>query len=122
MLTLFIDGLPQGYSGHELRKLFSNHGCIANAYVPRFQRSRLNGRFGFIAVQAWEQGERLIHEVDGMEVGSSKIKVNWAKYPKRLGHSKRSGQSDRREVHISNCKNWRSNQQPTRDKMNEKSL
>ena len=51
----------------------------------------MNGRFGFIDVQAWEHGERLIHEADGMEVGSMKIKVNWAKYPKRLGQSKRAG-------------------------------
>jgi len=50
----------------------------------------VNGRFGFTEVQAWEQGERLIHEVDGMVVGSMKIKVKWAKYPKRLGQSLRA--------------------------------
>jgi len=88
MFTLFVDNLPQGYSSHELRKLFSNHGYIADAYVPQIQRSIENGRFGFIVVLAWEQGERLIHEVDGMVVGSLKVNVKWAKYPKRLSKSK----------------------------------
>ena len=122
MGTLFIDGLPQGYYSHELRKLFSNHGHIEDAYIPRFQRSRMNGRFGFIEVQAWEQGERLIHEVDGMEVDSSKIKVNWAKYPKRLSHSKRIGLSERGDELFRKSKNWRSKQQTTRVRVSEELL
>ena len=52
MHTLFIDNLPQSFNSPELRKLFSNHGFIADAYVPQIQRSRVNGRFGFIEVQA----------------------------------------------------------------------
>ena len=96
MPTLFIDSLPQGYSSQELRKLFSFHGYIEDAYVPLIQRHRVNGRFGFIEVQAWEQGERLIQEADGKEVGPRKIKVHWAKYPKRSWHSKKSGHFTRR--------------------------
>ena len=90
MHTLFIDSLPQSFNSLELRKLFSNHGYIADACVPDIQRNRVNGRFGFIEVQAWEQGERLIQEIDGKEVGSQKIEVQWAKYPKRLGKTRRT--------------------------------
>ena len=103
MPTLFIDSLPQGYSSQELRKLFSFHGYIEDAYVPLIQRHRVNGRFGFIEVQAWEQGERLIQEADGKEVGPMKIKVQWAKYPKRLCQAKRVGQFARK---AEQTRNW----------------
>jgi len=122
MHTLFIDSLPQGFNSHELRKLFSNHGYIVDAYIPQIQRSRINGRFGFIEVQAWEQGERLIHEVDGMVVGSSKIKVKWAKYPKRMKQSRRSGLSGRGVEFPRNSLNWRSLQQTNRIRVNEEGL
>jgi len=118
MPTLFIDNLPQGLSSHELRRLFGNHGSIADAYVPRIQRSRSNGRFGFIAVQTWEQGERLIHEIDGKEVGSMLINVNWAKYPKRAGKSKRLWQPTK-EVDQST---WRTKEKPSRDRVNGEPL
>jgi len=88
MLTLFIDNLPTGFSSQDLWKLFTDYGHIADAYVPHIQRNRSNGRFGFIGVESWDQGERLVHEIHGMEVGSSKVKVNWAKYPKRLSNSR----------------------------------
>jgi len=125
MHTLFIDSLPQSFNSLELRKLFSNHGFIADAYVPQIQRSRVKGKFGFIEVQAWEQGERLIQAIDGKEVGSQKIKVQWAKYPKRLSHTMRSANLVRGDKQLRKWERgfihkkmlvegiWRSKQQPT---------
>jgi len=72
-----------------LRELFDNHSSIVDAYVPPIQRDRVNGRFGFIEVQAWEEGERLIQRNLGRKAGHKVIKANWAKYPRRLGNSKR---------------------------------
>ena len=106
---------------------------IADVYIPKIQRSRVNGRFGFIEVLAWEQGERLIREVDGMAVGSMKVLVRWAKYPKRLGQLKGSGQAGRRNEQFLKWKNrkedvplkpiaermWRTKQQPARAKTYE---
>jgi len=103
MRTLFIDNLPKGFSSHDLWKLFAGFGHIVDAYVPHIQRHRINGRFGFIEVQSWEQGERLIHEVHGLEVGSTQAKVNWAKYPKRLRRSMRQGFDDRGNKQL-NCR------------------
>jgi len=118
MHTLFIEGLPQGFNSHELRRLFSNHGYIIDAFIPQIQRNRLNGRFGFIEVQAWEQGESLIHEVDGMVIGSSKIKVQWAKYPKRMRQPRRSGLSEKGVEFFGNSMNGRSKQHTGRDRIN----
>ena len=130
-LTLFIENLPQGYWSHDLRRLFSNHGYIADAFVPQIQRNRVNGRFGFIEVQAWEQGEKLIHEVDGMVLGSSKIKVKWAKYPKPMGKLRRARIFGRGGVQLRMWKkssnprkmdaqeSWRTNQPLNRLKMDD---
>jgi len=81
--TLFIDNLPKDFSGQELRKLFSNQGQVADAYIPQIQRRKVYGRFGFVEIQSRQQGERLIHETDGMLLGYHVIKVQWARYPKR---------------------------------------
>jgi len=88
MPSLFIDNLPQGFTSHELRELFGNHRYIVDVYVPPIQRNRVNGRFGFIKVQAREEGERLIQRNNGRKAGHKVIKVDWAKYPRRLGNSK----------------------------------
>jgi len=114
MFTLFVDNLPQGYSSFELRNLFSNHGYIADAYVPHIQRCRVNGRFGFVEVLAWEQGERLIHEVDGKEVGSMKVKVKWAKYPRRRGHLKDPGLHGRGNEQSEKWNSWKKGAFPTK--------
>jgi len=97
MPSLFIDNLPQGFSSRDLRELFGNHRYIADAYVPKIQRSRSNGRFGFIEVQAWEEGERLIQQVDGRRAGARSIKVDWAKYPRHLGKPRKLWHSARGE-------------------------
>jgi len=102
--TLFIDNLPQNFSSQELRKIFSNQGHIADPYVPQFQRRRVYGRFGFIEVQSREQGDRLIQETDGKVVRLQIIKVQWAKYPKKLRRSMKAGQSFRRGEQLLNWK------------------
>jgi len=122
MRTLFIDNLPKGFSSHDLWKLFAGFGHIVDAYVPHIQRHRINGRFGFIEVQSWEQGERLIHEVHGLEVGSTKAKVNWAKYPKRLSRSMRPRFDDRGNEQFSQEKDWRYKEQQGKIRMNEESV
>jgi len=81
--TLFVDNLPQNINSHDLRRFFSIHGQLADAYVPHFQRKRMHGRFGFIGVKSREQGDRLITEADGRLFGNQKIRVQWARYPKR---------------------------------------
>ena len=97
MPSLFIDNLPQGFSSRDLRELFGNHRFIADAYVPKIQRSRSNGRFGFIEVQTREEGERLIQQAKDGRAGSRSIRVSWAKYPKRLGKPSRHWRSVRRD-------------------------
>ena len=92
----------------------------------------MNGRFGFIEVQAWEQGEKLIHEVNGMVIGSSKIKVSWAKYPKPSGKLRRARNLGRGDVQLRMRKKssiprkmdakelWRTNQPLNRAKIDDK--
>jgi len=86
--TLFIDNLPQIINSQELRRFFSIHGQVADAYVPHFQRKRRHGRFGFIGVKSREQGDRLITEADGRRCGNQRIRVQWAKYPKNSRQSR----------------------------------
>ena len=90
--TLFIDNLSESIDSHELRRLFSNQGNLADAYIPRIQRRRIHGRFGFIEVNSWEQGDRLIRETNGKILGGQRISVKWAKYPKRYRRVMRSWQ------------------------------
>jgi len=69
-----------------------------------------------------------------MAIGSMKVKVKWAKYPKRVGQSTRPGNSVRGEEQFRNCNHWkkgaipmklpadgvgRNNQQPARATMND---
>jgi len=93
MPSLFIDNLPLGFNSQDLRELFDNHRYITDAYVPPIQRSRENGRYGFIEVQDWEEGERLIKKAEGRKLGSRVVKVHWAKYPRRRGNLRRVNQS-----------------------------
>ena len=81
--TVVIDNLPQNINSQDLRSFFSIHGQLADAYVPHFQRKRMQGRFGFIGVNSREQGDRLITATDGRLFGNQGIRVQWAKYPKR---------------------------------------
>ena len=94
--TLFIDNLPQNFISQDMRRLFSNQGNLAGAYVPRLQRKRMNSRFGFIEVNSRKQGDRLILEADEKTIGSQRISVRWAKYPKRYRRTMRSWQLRRR--------------------------
>jgi len=80
-----------------LRELFGNHRYIVDAYVPAIQKARTNGRFGFIKVQDWEEGERLMQKIDGEKDRPKGIKVNWAKYPRRRDFGKEAGQAVRRQ-------------------------
>jgi len=96
MPSLFIDNLPQGFNSQDLRELFDNHRYIVDAYVPAIQRARSNGRFGFIKVQDWEEGERLMQKIDGKKDGPKGIKVNWAKYQRRRDLGNEAGQAGRR--------------------------
>ena len=89
-LKLFIDNLPQNINSHDLRRFFSNHGQLADAYVPHIQRRRVQGRFGFIEVTSREQGDRVISEDDGKLFGHQRIRVQWARYLKRSRRSRRS--------------------------------
>jgi len=57
-----------------------------------------------------------------MEVGSSKVKVNWAKYPKRLSNSRRSGFDGRRNKQFSQEKGWRYKEQQNRTRRTEESV
>jgi len=93
MPSLFIDNLPLGFNSQDLRELFDNHRYITDAYVPPIQRSRENGRYGFIEVQDWEEGERLIKKAEGRKLGSRVVKVHWAKFPRRRGNLRRVNQS-----------------------------
>ena len=102
--TLFIDNLPKNFIGQELRKLFSNQGQVADAYIPQIQRRKVQGRFGFVEVQSRQQGETLIQETDGTILGHHVIQVQWAKYPKRSRRNMNSWQPSRRGQQIWNGK------------------
>jgi len=102
--TLFIDNLPKDFSNQELRKLFSNQGQVVDAYIPQILRRKVLGRFGFVEVQSRQQGESLIHETDGMILGHHVIKVQWARYPKRMRRTMNSWQPSIRGKQIWNWK------------------
>jgi len=120
--TLFIENLPQNFSSNDLRRFFSNQGQIVDAYVPRIQRKRAYGRFGFVEVQSGQQGDRLILGTNGMLIGRLAIRVQWARYPKRLRRIIGSRQSRGRSEqtwkwkrghsinHVSDKGNWRPKQ------------
>ena len=103
-LKLFIDNLPQRCNSHDLRRFFSYHGQLADAYVPHIQRRRENGRFGFIEVTSREQGVRVISEDDGKLFGHQRIRIQWARYPKSSRRSLNERQAMKSRVQ---ARTWR---------------
>ena len=95
MSTLFVDNLPQNINSQDLRRFFSTHGQQAEAYVPHIQRRRVQGRFGFVEVGSREQGDRLIRKANGTIFGCQRIRVQWARYPRRSRRLMRSWQTIR---------------------------
>ena len=86
-MKLYVGNLPYTVSNRELEELFADYGNIISAKVITDARSGRSKGFGFVELEAQQEGERAIEEINGREIKGRAVVVSEAR-PKPEGESR----------------------------------
>jgi RNA recognition motif-containing protein len=76
-MSLYIGNLPSDMRTHELEDIFKKYGKIT------FCESKIGRGFGFVDFADRRDAEEAIRKCDGMEIAGGRIRVEWARTPRR---------------------------------------
>lgn len=77
-MEIYVGNLPFKLTEDELQKALEPYANIA---AVKIIKDRITGRskgYGFITLEKSEQGERIMEELDGIEISGRKIRLNQA--------------------------------------------
>jgi RNA recognition motif-containing protein len=63
--VLYVGGLSDTTSDHQLRDLFGTYGTIARAYIVRHKRSGKSAGYGFVEMSSGEQAMSAVVALEG---------------------------------------------------------
>ncbi|PWA71178.1 nucleotide-binding alpha-beta plait domain-containing protein [Artemisia annua] len=80
MLTkIFISNLPKGCTPWDVKYVFGGFGEVVSAYIAR-KNDKFGCRFGFISFKSVRDVRALELRLNGIKMGSNKLRVNIAKF------------------------------------------
>ncbi|XP_057444825.1 uncharacterized protein LOC130737071 [Lotus japonicus] len=82
-LKLFVDGLDEGTSYKQVRKLFERFGKVASFFVPAKMKRRRKVKFGFVLFYDRRDGLKAMKALHGSKLNSTFLSVNPARYVDR---------------------------------------
>ena len=63
--VLYVGGLSDATSDHQLRDLFGTYGIVARAYVVRHKHSGKSAGYGFVEMSSGEQALSAVVALEG---------------------------------------------------------
>ncbi|XP_057451791.1 glycine-rich RNA-binding protein 4, mitochondrial-like [Lotus japonicus] len=83
-VALFVDGIFDSISYHQIRDLFAQFGCLMNVFVQRSKRSGRRFRFAFVCFSSLKAATTAIKRLDGFRLGKACLYVSLAKPPNKV--------------------------------------
>lgn len=78
-MNIYVGNLPKTTTEEAVRKLFEEHGEVAEIKLIKDQYSGELRGFGFIEMPSKSDGQKAIQEVDGTEIEGRTLIVNEAR-------------------------------------------
>lgn len=76
--SLYVRGLREDTSQHDLRELFSRHGHVTDIYIPISYYNKRPRGFAYVAFETIEDSKRALRKLDGSSFLGREIKVEFA--------------------------------------------
>lgn len=78
-MNIYVGNLPYDVSDDELRQLFAEFGEVASANVIKDRVTGNSKGFGFVEMNADDEGQKAIDELNGTELKGRNLKINLAR-------------------------------------------
>ncbi|MFN8658973.1 MAG: RNA-binding protein [Candidatus Obscuribacterales bacterium] len=82
---LFVGNLSYSVTEEQLKELFSQHGTVISASLPKDRDTGRVRGFGFVEMETQAAAEAAIKNLDGHELSGRQIKVNISTPKPRTG-------------------------------------
>lgn len=76
--SLYVRGLREDTTQHDLRELFSRHGHVTDIYIPISYYNKRPRGFAYVAFETIEDSKRALRKLDGSTFLGREIKVEFA--------------------------------------------
>lgn len=110
---LFIDGIADSVSYHQIRELFCQHGRLSRVFVERQRKPWRKLRFGFIKFNERSSTMAAMDALDGLKIGGAFLSVKLAKFPRKhdlgLGKGPAGAQVVFKERYVPTVQVWQRN-------------
>lgn len=87
--SLFIKGLNEETTQHDLRELFSRYGTVNDIYIPMSYHTRRPRGFAYVAFDSLDEAKRAVRKLDGTIYNGREIKVEHAQGDRKTPHEMR---------------------------------
>ncbi len=81
--TLYVGGLSDIVSDHQLRDLFSGYGLVTRAYIVRHKHSGRSAGYGFVEMGSGEQALNAVLALEGTEFAGNALRLYVTPYATR---------------------------------------
>ena len=95
--SLFVKGLNEETTQHDLRELFSRYGTVNDIYIPMSYHTRRPRGFAYVAFDSLDEAKRAVRKLDGTVYNSREIKVEHAQGDRKTPHEMREKDGPRNQ-------------------------
>lgn len=72
---VYVGGLSESISDHQLRELFGLYGFVGRAYIVRQKHSRKSACYGFVEMGSGEQALEAVTALEGTEFYGHRLRL-----------------------------------------------
>jgi len=72
---VYVGGISEMISDHQLRDLFGTYGLVARAYIVRHKHSGKSAGYGFVEMGSGEQALQAVLALEGTEFGGHRLRL-----------------------------------------------
>lgn len=73
--VVYVGGLAESISDHELRQLFDKYGLVARAYVVKHKNTDKSAGYGFVEMTSAEQARSAVVALEGTLVAGCCLRL-----------------------------------------------
>lgn len=73
--TLIVNNLPDYFTEEELRSMFTTFGTVKATRISKNPKTDKSQGYGFVEYTSRKEAEKAIEQVDGLQLGKTKIRV-----------------------------------------------
>ena len=103
--SLFVKGLNDDTTQHELRDLFGRYGTVNDIYIPMSYHTRRPRGFAYVAFDSLDEAKRAVRKLDGTLYQGREIRVEHAQGDRKTPHEMREKEESRNgHSHVHNSR------------------